>query len=317
MLWSILIIAVALHIIGGIVATVVIVARYIFPEPAVFEMRKEVRIPAKEREHKMNMESLASLSPKPSFNDKMLSERPAPFSLPDLPKISSDQLTPVDPSTIVGDAAALVGTAGVGAGGGVNSGFSFLGMQSSGQRILFLFDVSSSVANKALKAGMPLSLIKEETLNFIKKLPSSARFGIIQFTQNYKVFNNELVPANDKNRESVTDWIENEWVEKGTMPASRKVISNSRGLLGVLERAAEMDPDVIFIVSDASFQYRPDGKNKNIPWTELSAACRKLAKKEGAKVPINFIGFQVKPADKTEMRRITGGTGGKFHEINK
>jgi hypothetical protein len=189
-----------------------------------------------------------------------------------------------------------------------------MGIRASGKRILLLFDVSQSVANKASKSGMPLSRIKEETLALLDTLPSSSRFGIIQFSQNYKPFRTELLPANDPNREAVREWVAREWVETGTLSGSG-VTSNPKGLVGVLELAAKMQPDVVFIISDGSFQWRPEGAIGDIPWEEVSDALKGLDARADNKVRVHVVAFQVDPDDKAELRRLVGRTGGKLREI--
>lgn len=315
---TILVAVVVLHVAFGLVAGVLVIAKYIFPPPATFVVKKDIRLPAKQREHKMNMAAFDAMTPKPTFNDKMQSLRPAPFSLPELPKLPMDQTLPLDPSAIISDqVSSLVGTAGHGGGGtgagglgGTGTGFSFMGIQSSGKRILLLFDVSTSVKTKAERSGVPLSRIREETLNLLKQLPISSRFGMIQFTQNYKPFTRELLPATDPNREAAKQWMETEWVEAGTMPSSRKVTSNPRGLPGVLEFAATLQPDVIFMISDASFQ----AGRTTIPWDEIKKVVKgPLQAGEGCK--LNFIGFEMKPEDKREIGSIARSTGGRMREI--
>ncbi len=318
---AIVLVALAVHVIGGIGAGVWVIARYIFPPPATFEVKKDIRLPAKQREHRMNMAAFDAMTPKPTFNDKMQSLRPAPFSLPELPKMPMDQMVPLDPSAIVSDqVSSLVGTAGSGGGGtgggglgGTGSGFSFMGIQSSGKRILLLFDVSTSVKNKADRSGVPLSKIKEEVMTLLGQLPISSRFGIVQFTRNYKPFNAELVPATDQNREAARQWIETEWVETGMMSASGKVTSNPRGLIGVLDLAVKMQPDVIFLISDGSFQWG-SGTGSNIPWDEVRKLMRGPLQQTGG-CKVNFVGFEIKPEDRREMGSISRGTGGKMREI--
>jgi hypothetical protein len=332
---TVVLISIGIHVAVGIVAGLVIVARYFAEPPAEFKAVKDVRLPAKQREHKMNMAAFDGMAPKPSFNDKMQSIRPTPFALPELPKIDMAQMLPLDPAEIVSDqVSSLVGSGGLGnalgagtSGGGGNLGgvgMSFFGIQSVGKRILLLFDVSTSVVNKANAAGVPLSKIKEETSALISKLPINARFGIIQFTRNYKPFGEELVPATDQNRAAALEWIENEWVETGLMAASRKVVSNPQGFVGVLELATRMQPDVIFLISDASFQWIPpdtgSGPKKStssfgstIPWKDVAQAAKPLQDAGGCE--IHFIGFQMKPDDKREIGTIIRKSGGKLREI--
>lgn len=319
---QIIIAVIVLHILAGVVAGVLVVARYLLPPPAVFEVQKDIRLPAKEREHKMNMAEFDAMTPKPSFNDKMQSLRPTEFSLPELPKVPMDQMLPLDPSAIVSDqVSSMVGTSGLGAGGdggagmgGMGDGMSFFGIESKGKRILLIFDVSTSVVNKANKVGVPLSKLQEETINLISKLPISSRFGIIQFTQNYKPFKNELVPATTPNRDEALKWIKEEWVESGTMQASSKVISNQRGIAGVLEKAAQMQPDVIFLISDASFQWREGGSIGNVSWKAVADIAKgPLQGPDGCQ--IHFIGFEMKPEDRREISSIVRRTGGKIREL--
>jgi hypothetical protein len=316
---TVILVSIGIHVAAGIIAGVVIVARYLAEPPAEFKATRDIRLPAKQREHKMNMAAFDGMTPKPSFNDRMQSIRPAAFALPELPKMPMDQMLPLDPSAIVSDqVSSLVGTAGTGGGGGDGSGglggtgtgFSFMGIQSSGKRILLMFDISGSVVNKAAGSGMPISRIKEEAMDLISKLPASSRFGIVIFTQNYKVFQDELVPATDPNRAAVKDWIETKWTEAGTLSGG---VTNPKGFVGVAELAAKMQPDVAFLVSDASFQNRTSGNIANIPWDEIKEAVTGPLQTAG-KCQLNFIGFQMKPTDKKEMQAIvrrTGGSSGK------
>lgn len=324
---SILLGVVLLHVAGGVVAGIFIVAKYIFPPPANFVVKKDVRLPAKKREHKMNMAALDAMAPKPSFSDKMQSSRPTAFSLPDVPDLPLDQMLPLDPSQLVSDQVSSLATADAfgtasgagssGSGGFGGDGMSFLGVTSNGQRILLVFDVSTSVTNKAERAGVPLKKIQKETLNLIGKLPITSKFGIIQFTQNYKAFTTELVPATDGNREAARNWVANEWVSGGTMSSrSKNVTPNPRGVMGVLELAAEMKPDVIFLISDGSFQWRPTGNQADVPWNDL----KKLVfgpLQEPDECKINFITFEAKDEDRKELKRISARTGGKTVEMKQ
>jgi hypothetical protein len=54
------------------------------------------------------------------------------------------------------------------------------------------------------------------------------------------------------------------------MQASAKVTRNPRGVVGVLELAARMLPDVIFLISDASFQWKEGGSLSDVPWKEIA-----------------------------------------------
>jgi len=323
---TVVLVSVGIHVIAGIVAGIVIVARFLTEPPAEFKVTEDIRIPAQEREHTMNMAAFDGMAPKPSFTDKLQSLRPAALALPELPKVPMDQLLPLDPAEILADqVAALTGPGGLGSGiapgaagsgglAGIESGFSFMGIDSKGKRVLLIFDVSASVLNKARKSGISLAKIKEETIGLLGQLPINARFGLIQFTQNFKAFREELVAATDANRSAAKTWIEEEWVETGWMQASAKVTKNPRGVVGVFELAAQMLPDVIFLISDASFQWKEGGSLSNVPWEAIAKIVKgPLQGTEGC--VLNFIGFEMKPEDQREMGSVVRGTHGKIREI--
>ncbi|MEI8293275.1 MAG: hypothetical protein WCG66_04685 [bacterium] len=323
---TILLLSLGVHIAAGLIAGIVVVARYFTTPPAVFQATRDIRLPAKKREQRMNMAAFDAAAPKPTFSDRMQSTRPTAFSLPDLPKMAIEQPPPLDPSQLINEninslgmgegSGTGSGTGAAGAGGFGGSGMSFLGVRSTGKRILLVFDVSTSVVNKASGAGIQLEKIQEETLALIAKLPITSRFGMVQFTQNYKPFNKELLPATDPNRAAASEWVKSEWVTAGTMGVSSKVTANPRGFAGVLELAAAMKPDVLYVISDGSFQWKPGGNIDNIPWSEIKKIIDGPLQ-EGQKCIVNFIAFQPRPEDLAELKRISGRTGGKTIELKK
>lgn len=320
--------AIAVHVVGLLVAGAIIVARFFSEPKATFEIVKEYRIPAPSREHRMTVARNDSLAPKPTFNDRLVSTRPTAFALPDMPKIDTQQLLPLDPSEIVSDQiSSMVGAAGMGTGagpggagsGGMGSiGLSFMGIKAEGARFALLFDVSGSVVNKANASGMPLSRIKEETISLIGKLPVNARYTLIQFVRNYKPFSNELVAATPPNRDQAMAWIETEWNESGMMAAGgRGVRSGSpNGLPMVLDFVFSLQPDNIFIVSDGSFeQTTPTEQNRKVPYEEFEAQIKSLQERAGKEIPIHILGFQMKPDDKDFWRKVAQRSGGRLREI--
>lgn len=325
LLLTILLVVIGIHIAGLFVAGVLVVARYFLNPPAQFEVKRDIRLPAQERQHRMNMAEFDALTPKPSFNDKMASLRPTDFALPDLPQIPMDQMLPLDPSEIVADAvSSLVGAAGVGGGGtgagglgGTGDGFSFMGIQASGRRIALLFDVSQSVKNKADRSGVPLTRIRDETIKLIESLGINSRFGLIQFTQNFQPFRPEMLPATASNKEAAKSWLESEWVDSGTMPARKSgVVSNPDGVLKVLQQAFLMEPDVIFLISDGSFQRNSGGKGiETIPLSEIKNAIGDHQKNLSTPAVIHFIGFEMRPEDKRELQSIIRANKGRLREI--
>ena len=324
---SIVISSIVVHAVILLIFGIWTVAKHFTRPEARFEMKKVVKIPPKTPEHRMNVAKHEAMTPKPTFNDKLVSTRPVEFALPELPQVNLDQMLPLDPSQLISDQVnGLVGSAALGAGlgqglsgaGGTGQGMSFFGVQTQGQRILLLFDVSASVVNKANAAGIPLERIQEETIKLIGGLPIAAQFSIIQFTGNYMPFTEELIAATPGNKDLAKQWVQEKWVTSGSMSAATSgVVSNLHGVVGVLQRATAMRPDVIFLISDASFQWRPGGAGglSNIPYEEIRKAVDQVSKGSQAKVPIHFIAFEPKADDVSEWSRLVRRTGGEFREL--
>ena len=321
--------SIVVHAILAVLGGVWIVASYIQSDPPQFESPPPpaIKIPPQTKQHRVNLAAHTALASKPTFKPRLVSLRPTEFALPEVPQVSIDNMLVPDPSTIATSmVTGLAGAAGAGAGSGMGltgaggqglgTGIDFMGIRANGQRILLLFDVSGSVVNKANASNMPLAKIKEETINLIDGLPANSRFGIIQFVRNYKIFQDELVPATVPNRELARDWIDNEWRETGTMPrGGRGVISpEPNGLIPILRKAYEMQPDVIFLISDGAF-WRTTPANEKIPTDEFDALFRELNRSVVGRVPLHFIGFEMRPDDQRFWQRLARRQGGSLKEM--
>ena len=322
--------SIVVHAILAVIAGIWVVASYIQNDPPQFEAPPPpvIKIPPQTKQHRVNLAAHTALAAKPTFKARLVSLRPTEFALPEAPQVSIDNMLVPDPSTIATSmVTGLAGAAGAGAGSGLGlagaggqglgTGIDFMGIRANGQRILLLFDVSGSVVNKANASDMTLAKIKEETISLIDGLPANSRFGIIQFVRNYKIFQDELVPATVPNRELARDWIDNEWRETGTMPrGGRGVISpEPNGLLPILRKAYEMQPDVVFLISDGAF-WRSTPTNAKIPADEFEALFRDLNRSEAGRVPLHFIGFEMRPDDKRFWERLARRQGGSLKEMN-
>jgi hypothetical protein len=313
----------------AILAGVWIVASYIKEEPPKFVAppQPKIKVPPQTRQHRMNLAAHAALAAKPTFKARLVSLRPTAFALPEAPKVSMENLLTPDPSVIASNlVTGLSGAAGSGAGSGFGLGgaggkglgtaIDFMGIKTNGQRILLLFDVSGSVVNKANQSAMPLAKIKQETLDMINKLPVDSRFGIIQFVRNYKMFQPELIAATQPNRDLAKQWIETEWRESGSMPRSGKgvIAPEPNGLPPILRAGYGLKPDVIFLISDGSFE-RGVATSEKVPEDEFEDLFKELTAELPQKIPVHFIGFQMKPADKDFWSKITRRQGGQLKEL--
>ncbi|MES2438110.1 MAG: hypothetical protein V4584_03545 [Verrucomicrobiota bacterium] len=323
-------ISILIHVGLATMAGIWIVAQYIQTEPPKFVAPPlpKIKVPPQSRQHRMNLAAHAGLASKPTFKKRLVSLRPTAFSLPEAPKVSMDNMLTPDPSVMATSMVTGLSGSGVGQGAGtgfglggaggkgLGTGINFMGVKANGQRILLLFDVSRSVVNKAEKSGVPLAKIKEETLSMIDNLPVDSRFGIIQFVRNYKPFQTELLPATQPNRDLARKWVEGEWNESGQMPKSgRSVISpEPNGLPPILRAAYAMKPDVIFLISDGSFE-RGAQVSEKVPTEEFEALFKELGANGAPKISLNFIGFQMRDDDHDFWNKMTRRQGGDLKLI--
>lgn len=184
----------------------------------------------------------------------------------------------------------------------------------SGPNVLLVFDVSQSVVRKSAKSGLPMAKIGEETKTLIDALSPNSRFNVIQFTRNYAPFSKTMLPADEGNREALGRWIDARWSEKGSMRAEGGAVKNPEGILGVLDFAKGLKPDLVYIISDGSFHKGKPGVDIPVTFDELGAAVKSLAG-PGRKVPVNFVAFAPNDEEKQGLRKLALSTGGQLTEI--
>jgi hypothetical protein len=325
---TLIVVSVGVHLLVGLGAGVWVVVRYFAPPEAVFVAKKTVVIPAQIIDPKMAGAELEGASSRPALDDRLSSMRETEFALPDLPKVSVDQMMNFDPSAVLTDSASGFGTGtGTGGGGGGSGsggggegvGFSFFGIQTQAKSIIIIFDVSLSVLTKAQKAGVPITKIQEETMKLIDSLSINTKFNLVQFSRVYQPMANELQSPNEASKKAAKNWLEKEFRTDGSLPRSARGArspqgAQDNGICFVLDGVLAMQPDVVFLISDASFQ--SELNSSQVPWKDVEAVINKY-EKTGLATKINFIGFEMKPEDKKEMRSIARKTGGNLKEIGQ
>lgn len=320
---SVLVVSVAVHALAALAAGIWIVARYFTPPQAVFEAKKMASLPPKIIDPKMAGAEFEAAAPKPALNESLASLRETEFALPDLPRMPADQMAEFDPSAAVSDSlAGMLGGLGSGGGGtggggtGEGTGFSFMGISSTGRSVIILFDISSSVANKAAKAGVPVETIKQEALKMIEGLSINTTFNLFQFSRIYQPFAEALLAPTEANRAAAKVWLEKEFRTDGSLPRSARnakspAAGEDNGICFVLKGALALKPDVVYLISDGSFQ--SERNSSQVPWKEVED----VVKEQGGSARIHFIGFEMKPEDKKEMKAIVRKTDGTLKEIGQ
>ena len=196
------------------------------------------------------------------------------------------------------------------------SSFSFFGIEDKAKKVVITFDISGSVLRKAELSGVPITKIKEETRSLIDDFNGNTLFNLIQFSRNYDLFQDYLVPASSVNKEAATHWLKNEFRTDGRSASSwTRDVPN--GIQSVITAAFRFDPEVIIVLSDGSFQRNARGKSwQKVPWNELRKTINQLQNDAPRDVRLHFVGFQVDDNDKSELRRIVHQYKGTYRDID-
>lgn len=88
-------------------------------------------------------------------------------------------------------------------------------------------------------------------------------------------------------------------------------------MVAVLEFAFAMKPEVVFLISDASFQWRAGGGNGNIGYDILDETMQRLHKAAGSAVKVHFLGFQPRQNDVAEWKKILRREKGEFRILEQ
>lgn len=355
LIWFVVIAVVALHVIAGLIAGALVVARYFMKPEATFEATRDVRMPAKEREQRMNMAEFDSLAPKPSFNDKLQSLKPAKFSLPELPKIPVDEMLPLDPSAIVTDqVSSMIGAAGTGSGAGDGgsgsggtggSGMSFFGIKDSGKSVVIVVDTSNSMFERSRKGVMHhfnFKTIKDQTTQLIDKLSINTRFNVVVYEGGSMAFSNANVPATDANKAAAREWVqgleEDPDVSIGRRSGGGPKLMEGGGtrLDTAMRQTFKFQPEIIYIITDGEINRgggsyggnrdnddrggnrRNDTDANKIGEREMVQIIEDLQKTLPQPARIHTLMYQtsvVRPEEVQTLRAIARRNSGKFRQV--
>jgi hypothetical protein len=332
---SVIIASIALHFIGAILAGIWIVARFILATPTTFEVKKQIRIAAEEREHRMNMAEFDAARPKPSFTDKMSTARPTDFSLPDLPSLPIDTAPTIDPSDIVSDQLAALAGAGAGAGsgsggGGRGSAVSFFGVSDMATRVIIVVDVSDSMFDR--QPGK-FQAVKNEAARLIKGLGINTLFNVIVYEGGSVALFADPQPATESNKKKAADWIERvSGGEDKNISYKNTYQKMGTGLYEgggtrpdtALKQALRMRPSTVFLISDGEMsRHVPTSRefgfeSSNIEDRELLGIVMDLQEELEEPARIHVIHFLTTLARKEEedvLKSLARRNDGRFKQV--
>lgn len=297
------------------VAVFVVVLVPEFKSDPEFVARKKIYLPQKELEHKVALAEFQNAASSPMALERISTEALLPDSLPSLPDLPQSDFKPIERNPAALQSDALLGQSGVlGALQGLqteSTSVSLFGIEDSGQRILILFDNSRSVLNKASQAGVSADRFVKELTTLIDGLNANTLFGLVPFSRDVGAFRDYMVAAGMRNKRTAVEWISQ---RIRSQRHETGLAYEADGVQGALTVAFRLEPDVIFLLSDADFQ-RNMPEPGDVPWDELNRTLRGLSREYGIEPRIHFIGFKVAPEHAEAMERITRRHKGSFKQF--
>jgi len=229
-------------------------------EDPKFAAKKTIYLPQRELEHKMAVAEFQQAAQSPMQMEKIQVDRITPASMPKLPEMPQMDLTPVTPDTPSPIGNTLFGNAGI---GGLMSGLagqassiSFLGIEDTANRIVIIVDVSDTVFNSAKAAGVGMDRVKDETSKLIDELNANTLFNVILHRRTFLPMDDSLITATVTNKEFAVEWINEQFPASvgETIQGARSSPKGAQGILPIIDLAFDMEPDVIFLISDGGYR---------------------------------------------------------------
>ncbi|MDD5200854.1 MAG: hypothetical protein PHC88_13740 [Terrimicrobiaceae bacterium] len=171
----VVLIVVAAHLLVGLGAGFLVVARY-FAKPKVqFTAVKQVELKPEDRQHRLALDQLESMRPKPTLNNRIQSLKPTNLVLPELPKVPLDTAIPIDTSSIVVGQIEGLADAAQGSGSGSAAGGLFGGAGKAGSGLLegHIYDLKQTKART--DSGMNPGLYEDAIKQFANKGESALK----------------------------------------------------------------------------------------------------------------------------------------------
>ncbi|MCH2036886.1 MAG: hypothetical protein MK120_08040, partial [Puniceicoccaceae bacterium] len=303
-------------------------------EEPVFSAPKTIYLPQRELEHQMAVaefqNAAATQATIPTLTtESLLATLPALTALPDV------EFTPVNTEAMISDSDALFGQSGLmGALGALSSqvsSVSFLGITEEASRFVIVLDVSKSVVEASKRVGIPFNNIRAQAIELVENLNANTLFGFVLHGRKYLNFNDSLIPATKSNKNAAIRWLKSKFNDSGRSPNGSTYGENrTNGLYPILNSVFDMQPDVIFLVSNGGYftnnnndnnAWGIDGIGRQVSLKEISELIKKRQKGLTGEARIHSIIFPDKQYTDgrigDEMRRIASRNGGKSRKIGR
>ncbi len=298
---------------------VVVMRPFDATEPS-FKAQKSIYLPQRELEHAVALSEFQQSVGLPKMVERLTVDSLQSSGLPPLPELSDSEYDPFESTDFLSsDASALLSDSGLMQGLGnlstATSTASFFGLEDNAQKVVIIVNTSASVMRKASRRGVSIQKIQDEVIEMIKGLESGTLFGIVQFSQGVRVFSEFLVPAISRNKASVSSWVRENL--KGNPPVN--FASIYFGHEAAFESAFQLEPDVIFLVTDGVLNRRTVSNGKTsypvISYQKLSRSIDRLSRDVVKRPRVHVVGFEMTASDSENMQKFTRKLGGQLREF--
>ena len=287
-------IALCLQLLIILLATFVVVLVPESPAPTQFIAKKAINLPHVEREHSAALAAYQSAVSTPMQLQRIQTSA----LLPDIPDLqinehsrdfSTAQQSQMAQSLMQAHASSKFPTL------NTKSVSTLFGLEAEGERIVILFDNSSTVWKRAKAVGVSSDRFVAELTRMIEDFGVNTEFALIPFAQKVGTFKDYLIPATQSNRLAAITWLQRNVRSRSK---NTELSYQINGIQGALTLAYKLQADLIFILSDGDFQRTKSqwASGGDVPWSELRSSIQELKRHYAIAPQIHFIGFQVEAA---------------------
>ena len=284
-------------------------------EEPVFTTQKTIYLPQRELDHRMAFAEFQQAAQSPMSVERISVEAMLPDSMADLPEMPSMDFNPVQ-TNVMASASAMFGQSGLeGMLQGLSteaSSVSFLGVEDTATRMIIVFDISVTVTNSVEAAGLSMEQIRDETIELVDQLNANTLFGLIQHSRNFDTFKDYLIPATVENKEAAIQWLRTRFRTDGSGRGWRRH-EGRNGIEAVLEVAFNMEPDVIFLMSDGDY-WRSEPNNERVPYRDITSLIQRRQDQLPERARIHTIGFGVRDHVARDFRNLSRRNSGNHRE---
>lgn len=328
----ILVAVIALHLLFGGLAALLVVSRYSASRKLTFNAGpKSPNSSERALEHRVQLQKkMESISALPLIPKRVLSTGATQVVLPPLPQIEAPKTAPPTMLGAGGNGAAF-GTriaASLGQdGGGNGSAINFFGIRDLSTSVVIMIDVSDSMftrtgdarGGKLVRQGKEqnFQVVRDEAIKLLQSLTRQTFFGIVHWAGGAYVWKPQLVPATEENRRAAIAHIQEDIDYKSAKAKPGRPGGTRHDY--ALGEAFALKPETIYMLTDGNATaYQKGGGLKPIPSAEIFHAAEEgqkaLTKKAHLHV-IYYLSGREKPEEVEMLRGLASRNGGKFQKV--